>query len=316
METPYPNFARPLAYECIKATEALIKLHGKPVRTTDPLKDHLKLAEGHHQVYVLDSLVRTILSQNTTDKTSIRAFTKLKEHFPSWKEVLEAPNGEVEDAIREGGLAQIKVERIKSLLAHLEQEHGECSMEWLREKSTEYIKEYLGQFKGVGPKTISCTLMFAMGRDDFPVDTHVHRISKSLGWIPKQAGREDAYQHLNMRVPDEVKYDLHVLLVKHGKVCGQCSSRPRGSEPCPLKLLKATWKSQGGRTNALVESTVKEECLVKDEEMKPDISSLPVKTEQDTSSSATRFVSQKVTKKEQQYDSDLGPRKRSKHSKI
>lgn len=237
---------KPDPQECRIITEGLVELHGKPTRTTDPL-EHYNLTQGHHQVFVLDSLVRTILSQNTTDKTSIKAFKKLKETFPEWEAVRVSPNRDVENAIREGGLSEIKTERIKLLLNHLKSTRNECCLEWLREKDTDFVKEYLGQFKGVGPKTISCTLMFALHRDDFPVDTHVLRISKDLGWVPKSASREDAYHHLNERIPDDVKYDLHVLLVEHGKTCKYCNSRKSGSieaAKCPIKIFK-TVKNSG-----------------------------------------------------------------------
>eukprot|EP00889_Picochlorum_renovo_P007781 jgi/Picre1/34811/NNA_002277.t1 len=258
---PKTEYGDPYLDEYRLLTDGLIELHGKPTRmdlaavkveeeeeeedgdtSTHVSHDDEGLTQGHHQVYVLDSLVRTILSQNTTDKTSIRSFRKLKETFDGWEAVLNAPHEDVADAIREGGLADIKVVRIKALLEQLKSDVGECSLEWLRDKDTEFIKEYLGQFTGVGPKTVSCTLMFALGRDDFPVDTHVFRIGKDLGWIPKSCrSREDAYEYLNVRIPDSVKFDLHVLLVAHGKVCAYCSSRKTGSiaaKECPVRILK------------------------------------------------------------------------------
>ena len=260
----YTNIPDP--QDCRIITQGLVELHGKPVRTTDPL-EHFNLTQGHHQVYVLDSLVRTMLSQNTTDKTSIRAFKKLKERFPEWEEVRVSPNKDVEDAIREGGLSEIKTERIKLLLDHLKSTRNECSLEWLREKDTEFVKEYLGQFKGVGPKTISCTLMFALHRDDFPVDTHVLRISKDLGWVAKSASREEAYHHLNERVPDDVKYDLHVLLVEHGKTCSYCNSRKRGpikASECPIKIFKSVQ-----RANTVEEEEEEKKKRVKEEDDAP-----------------------------------------------
>lgn len=260
----YANVPDP--QDCRIITQGLVELHGKPHRSTDPL-EHFNLTQGHHQVYVLDSLVRTMLSQNTTDKTSIRAFKKLKERFPDWEEVRVSPNKDVEDAIREGGLSEIKTERIKLLLDHLKSTRNECSLEWLREKDTEFVKEYLGQFKGVGPKTISCTLMFALHRDDFPVDTHVLRISKDLGWVAKSASREEAYHHLNERVPDDVKYDLHVLLVEHGKTCSYCNSRKRGpikASECPIKIFKSVQ-----RANTVEEEEEEKKKRVKEEDDAP-----------------------------------------------
>lgn len=108
---------------------------------------------------------------------------------------------------------------------------------------TEAIKAELSRFKGVGPKTISCVLMFTLMRAEFPVDTHVWHIAKRLGWVPNSASREDTYLHLNQRVPDAIKYDLHVLLVGHGKVCRSCAKGGRTvhaaiPEACPLTPSK------------------------------------------------------------------------------
>lgn len=214
---------------------------------------------------VLDSLVRTILSQNTTDKLSAQAFSQLKQAFPTWKAVLAAPPAKVEAAIKIGGLAQTKVERIRAILETILAERpedcpgGEPSLEYVREMSTEEVKAELGRFKGVGPKvrtyvctdapacmqcvdsrshhststntdkpktrqTISCVLMFTIGSPhEFPVDTHVLHIAKRLGWVPPSAGRVETYAHLNGKVPDAIKYSLHVLLVRHGKSCRSCS---------------------------------------------------------------------------------------------
>ena len=93
---PFPEFIRPSHDECAYAVDALSSLHGLP------LKDEVKMT-------VLDSLVRTILSQNTTDKTSRQAFSNLKATFRSWKAVLQANSKDIEDSIRIGGLAEAKV---------------------------------------------------------------------------------------------------------------------------------------------------------------------------------------------------------------
>lgn len=218
--------------------DALASLHGMPKRSVDPLDE----VQGcHGQVEVLDSLVRTMLSQNTTDKTSIRAFKSLKEHFPTWDDVLNAPNKAVEESIRVGGLAAIKTQRIKDLLEKLREERdGKISLEWLKEETTEYVKEWLSELKGVGPKTVSCVLLFCLNRPDFPVDTHVWNISRHMGWCPPNVSREDCYLHMNKVVPNDFKFELHVLLVEHGKTCGACRKGGRMSKvnECPLAKMK------------------------------------------------------------------------------
>ena len=262
------------------------------------------ITQGHHQSSVLDSLVRTILSQNTTDKTSIRAFASLKETFPDWEAVRTADVGDVAESIRVGGLADAKAgwlvvapcarsshaptlslalrarsfARIQTILQTLHEERGACTLEWLREKQTDEIKEYLLAFKGVGPKTVSCTLLFALERADFPVDTHVCRIAGDLGWVGKGSSREATYEHLNGVLEDELKYDLHITLVEHGKTCGYCSTR-RGSvspDECPVKLAKAERRKEGGaRKRVKAEDVIKVEDVedvedvVKKEEEEP-----------------------------------------------
>lgn len=141
---------------------------------------------------------------------------KLKATYPNWDQVLEARAEDVEECIKEGGLSKIKTERIQNILRTVKAERGKCCMDYLYDYDTESVKTDLARFKGLGPKTISCVLMFCLQRAEFPVDTHVWKIAKALKWLPGSADRVDAYNHLNRRVPDDCKYDLHVLLVDYG----------------------------------------------------------------------------------------------------
>ncbi|KAG5178261.1 DNA glycosylase [Tribonema minus] len=220
------------------AARTLHSLQTSPVRLT---ADRCCIP-SIHTYQVLDSLCRTILSQNTTDKTSAVAFAQLKRAFPTWRAVLESEDAPLEDSIRCGGLAAIKIARIKTILRWILEnraEHcprGEPSLEYLRALPTPDVKQELSHFKGVGPKTIACVLMFTLRRAEFPVDTHVWRITKEqLKWAPPSASREAAYAHLNATIPDHLKHDLHVLLVLHGKTCARCASRKISSSfTCPL----------------------------------------------------------------------------------
>lgn len=181
---------------------------------------------------LLDSLIATILSQATSNNNSSRAFGNLKSAFASWDTALAAGPGPIEDAIRCGGLAAQKAIVIDGVLRTLQLERGATSLEFLRALDDEEVKRELCRFKGVGPKTAACVLMFGMNRAEFPVDTHVRRISGRLGWMPLGATAERTYEVLNGVVPDEVKELLHVLLIEHGRnVCR--AQRPRCGE-CPL----------------------------------------------------------------------------------
>lgn len=211
----YGGSARPTPDECRLVHAALSDLHPEVVAGL-PGPAGPSAACGARGS-VLDSLINTILSQNTTDVNSARAFANLKRAFPSWEAVRTAPAAPIEEAIRSGGLAAIKTARIRAILAQLHAERGECSLEHLRAEPDGAIKDYLRRFKGVGAKTISCVMMFCLGRAEIPVDTHVWKIAIALGWLPKAATRDETYDLLSARVPDGIKYALHVLLVKHGK---------------------------------------------------------------------------------------------------
>ena len=160
----------------------------------------------------------TILSQNTTDVNSHRAFASLKAAFPTWEAVRTADPAAVEESIRSGGLAATKTARIQIILNTLHAERGECSLEFLRSLPNAEVVAQLRAFKGVGAKTAACVLLFAMRRPDFAVDTHVWKIAMALGWVPKAFDRDQTYEALNAAVPDELKFELHVLLVEDGKV--------------------------------------------------------------------------------------------------
>lgn len=192
---------------------------------------------------ITDSVVSTMLSQNTTDANSKAAYKNLKKHFPTWDSVAECHNiRKIEDAIRVAGLAKTRAERIRTMLRIVKDERGCASLDYISKLDDYGVKKELSRFKGLGPKTISCVLLFALGRPEFPVDTHVLRISQKMGWVGSSASREGAYDYLNRTIPDDVKMNLHCLLVFHGKICHRCAANGRPQFPpkdgkrlsCPL----------------------------------------------------------------------------------
>lgn len=192
----------------------------------------------------LDGLVLIILSQATNDLNCDRAFRSLKSHFPTWNEVLAAPTSAVADAIRIGGLANQKAERIRGLLQEIKSESGALDLSWMHQAPAAECRAYLQRFHGVGPKTIACVLLFFLNKPAFPVDTHVHRVAKRLGWIRPQAAPEEAHRVLEAAVPDECKLDLHVNLISHGRAV--CRADGNGGPLCGACVLRrhcAHWKS-------------------------------------------------------------------------
>jgi endonuclease-3 len=191
---------------------------------------------GHHHWKAhrdpLSELVRTILSQNTSDVNSTRAFARLQERFPSWEQVREADLEAIEEAIRPGGLARIKAPRIKAALEAVKEERGELDLEFLRGLEVSEAKAWLESLVGVGPKTAACVLLFSLDRPVLPVDTHVLRVSRRVGLIELRTSMEKAHQVLGEMVPDGAVYDFHVNMVSHGRRV--CYSREPRCEICVL----------------------------------------------------------------------------------
>jgi endonuclease III len=175
---------------------------------------------------VIDEVVATVLSQHTSDTNSERAFARLKERFPSWEQVEAAPAGHVADAIRCGGIADQKARRIQQILAVVAEREHRLDLGRLHDLDDAAARTYLESLPGVGPKTAACVLTFAMGRAAFPVDTHVHRVATRLGWLPAKTASDRAHRLLGPMVPADIRYDLHVAMISHGRtVC--TAQRPR-----------------------------------------------------------------------------------------
>jgi endonuclease-3 len=184
---------------------------------------------------IIDELVATVLSQATSDRNSERAFAELKRRFPCWEEVLDAPWERVADAIRSGGIADQKARRIQQILRAIEEHEGRIDLGRLKELDDQAVEAYLTSLPGVGPKTAACVLVFSMGRAAFPVDTHVLRVATRLGWIPPKTTGDKAHRLLAHRVPPDIRYDLHIALITHGRtVCK--AQRPRCAECVLLDL--------------------------------------------------------------------------------
>ncbi len=189
----------------------------------------------------MSELVRTILSQNTSDTNSGRAFARLEARFPTWESLLGGDPTAIGDAIRVGGLARVKAPRIKAIVEEVWARLGSFDLSFLAEMPLEEAKAWLRSLPGVGPKTAACVLLFALGRPALPVDTHVYRVAKRLGLVPPRVGAAEAHELLEgMLAPDEV-YPFHMSLIKHGRrickaqrpLCPQCVL----AHGCPSALL-------------------------------------------------------------------------------
>ena len=177
---------------------------------------------------VLDELIATILSQNTSDANSGAAFDRLRDRFADWDAVRRAPVASIVQAIRQAGLANRKAPRIRAILRQIYRERGVLSLDFLCCLPTTEAYAYLRRFPGVGPKTAACVLLFACGQRILPVDTHVHRLSRRLGLIGPRTGAEQAHEELARQVPAPRVLDFHIQLIRHGRsVCLARSPRCR-----------------------------------------------------------------------------------------
>lgn len=199
---------------------------------------HQALLEGYgprrwrQRLDPLSELIYTILSQNTSDINRDRAYERLRGRFPTWEGVRDAQVEEIAEAIRPGGLANVKAPRIKDILHTISERGGELSLDFICQMEIEEAKEWLGSLMGVGPKTTACVLLFGCGRPAFPVDTHVYRVSKRLGLISRKASTQEAHEILEDLLTPQDYYAFHLNLIAHGReVCK--AQRPR-CEICVL----------------------------------------------------------------------------------
>jgi len=303
-KSPYPDYPRPTPEDCREVVRLLEKVHGEVnVPKTIP-PPSLEVAGCGEVPSVIDALVRTRLSANTTNKNSSTAFQGLVARFGTlkegvgkgsvdWDAVRVAPQREVFLAIERGGLADRKSRDIQAIL-QLAYEEGQqrraalegsgdgpagaenepqsekqdeiakakqnvISLDHIHLLSTEDAITKMLSYPGIGPKTASCVALFCLQRPSFAVDTHVFRLCQYLGWMPKspkkgqpKVDRNTTFSHCDVRIPDEYKYALHYLLIKHGKTCPRCravtgQSSAGWEEGCPIEhLVKRHGSKKGG----------------------------------------------------------------------
>jgi len=208
----------PLRDKLILIHDRLARCYGLPVNDSpmDPTSE----------------LIHTILSQNTNDKNRDRAFARLRSRFPTWQEVVDAPEAAISEAIRPGGLAAIKAPRIQAALRSVHEVAGTYDLSFICEMEVEAARRWLLAIRGVGPKTAACVLLFSCGKPVMPVDTHILRLSRRLALIPASASAEQAHDIFGAAArPDQV-FSLHINLIRHGRAV--CHARQPQCPGCVL----------------------------------------------------------------------------------
>ena len=211
--------------------DRLRELYGRPV--------------NHPHGDPIAELVRTILSQNTNDGNRDRAYERLRERLPTWEEVRDAPTEEVEEAIRPGGLAPTKAPRIQAVLRELP-DHPD--LDWTKNAPRDEAMEFLTSLPGVGRKTAACVMIFAWGRPEIPVDTHVKRVGTRLGLFRPGASFDEAHDEINRLVDPEDAYEFHINLIRHGRLI--CRPRPRCDACALLRMCPHGRDLRAGRIPA------------------------------------------------------------------
>jgi endonuclease III len=269
--SPFPEWAQPSTEECEEVNRLLSTVHGKIAPPATIPEPSLTVTGCGEVPSVLDALIRTLLSGATTGANSARAFNGLVQRFGiltegigkgsvNWEAVRQATLKDVFEAIKSGGLADVKSKNLKGILDMVHEDNQTRRNEVLTTKAhatttfnhpdleTEEKKAYeiacadqnvlslnhfhgltseqamteLVKYPGIGPKTAACVILFCLQRPCFAVDTHIFRICKWLGWVPPRANEVTAFSHLEVRIPDHLKYSLHQLFIRHGKSCPRC----------------------------------------------------------------------------------------------
>ncbi|KAI0365777.1 DNA glycosylase [Pilatotrama ljubarskyi] len=253
--SPFPDFGHPSPAEAAEVHALLSSTHPELASRPRPPSEANDSARTCGSVpNVLESLIWTILSQNTSSRNSTAAKRGLDTAFGrnNFAAIAKARKEDVVEAIKTGGLANKKAGVIQRILEEVHRRHGEYSLQHLAavadadpdikgkmkggsKVSDEEAMQELVSYDGVGPKTASCVLLFCLGRSSFPVDTHVFRLSRLLGWVPQKADRVTAQAHLDLAIPDTLKHGLHVLMVGHGRRCKGCKGGTGGKGECVLK---------------------------------------------------------------------------------
>jgi endonuclease-3 len=232
MPNPADNLSaaerRDLMRRYLKIHQTLLAAYGDPI-WRNPLP-------------AIDELVSTILSQSTNDVNRDRAYDALRARFPTWAAVRDAPSADVIAAIRVAGLANQKGPRIQEVLRAISAERGVLDLEFLREWPAAEARAWLTKFNGVGPKTAAIVLLFSLGLPGFPVDTHVHRVTRRLGLRPEKMSAEACHPYFESLLPAETFYAAHLNIIRHGREV--CHALKPNCEGCLLLKLCPNGQAQ------------------------------------------------------------------------
>jgi endonuclease-3 len=188
-----------------------------------------------------ETLIVTIISQNTADRNTERAFENLSKQFEVTPQALsEAETSKLEACLHVGGLYKSKAKTIKTV-SKIILEKFHSSLKPVLSLPLDEARKTLMELPGVGPKTADVVLLFVANQPTIPVDTHVNRVSKRLGWAPANGGYEDVRLRLQSLFDPKDYLAVHLLLIAHGRkyckamhpLCPECPV----NDYCPSNYL-------------------------------------------------------------------------------
>src|SRR6516162_1880936 len=218
-----------------------------PPRRVRAIRDRLRLVYGiplaKPHGHPIAELILTVLSQSTNDRNRDVAYLALRERWPTWERVRDAPVDEIEEAIRPGGISKVKSARIRSILLEITRtapSHGASpdeplSLDWLVDETVPAAQAYLTSLPGVGRKTAACVLLFALGMRDVPVDTHVSRVGTRLELFRDGAPFDEMHDTMLSITPPGEELELHLNLLRHGR--RTCHARRPECRGCALRRM-------------------------------------------------------------------------------
>ncbi|MEA2373209.1 MAG: endonuclease [Solirubrobacteraceae bacterium] len=201
-------------------------------RIRDRLREHYGVPGAPPHERPLDELILTVLSQSTNDRNRDVAFLRLRERFPSWESVRDAPVEEVEEAIRPGGISKVKSLRIQAILRAI---GDPLSLDWIADAPLAESRDRLCELPGVGRKTAACVLLFSFGLPEVPVDTHVSRVGTRLGLFRPGAPFAELHDAMLALTGRGEELELHVNMLRHGR--RTCHARNPECDGCVLARM-------------------------------------------------------------------------------
>lgn len=175
----------------------------------------------------MDELVYIHLSKKTHEKGYTSAYTRLAHKYPQWEGLAEANPASVKTLIESAGLGSQRTEELIQNTKRIRALFGRETLDPLKDWPEKKVFRFLTGLSGIGPKSAKCIMMYSLGMEVFPVDTHVHTVCERLGLIDGGLNHKKAQEELGGRFPERYRYGLHVNMVAHGRAMCKERGKPR-----------------------------------------------------------------------------------------